>query len=71
MTSGNPSRQLFKDPDGELVRPGFETASIKENCLIKNQLRNVNKIVVIVIIIIIFCADVTQNFLFVQQRDKC
>ena len=37
MTSGNPSRQLFKDPDGELVRPGFETASIKENCLIKKS----------------------------------
>ena len=27
MTSGNTSRQLFKDPDGELVRPGFETAA--------------------------------------------
>ena len=37
MTSGNTFRQLFKDPDGELVRPGFETASIKENCLIKKS----------------------------------
>ena len=37
MTSGNPSRQLFKDPDGELVWPGFETASINENCLIKKS----------------------------------
>jgi len=27
MTSGNTSRQLFKDPDGELVGPGFETAA--------------------------------------------
>ena len=27
MTSGNTFRQLFKDPDGELVRPGFETAA--------------------------------------------
>ena len=27
MTSGKTSRQLFKDPDGELVQLGFETAA--------------------------------------------
>ena len=27
MTSGNTSRQLFKDPDEELVQLGFETAA--------------------------------------------
>ena len=27
MTSGSTSRQLFKDPDRQLVQPGFETAA--------------------------------------------
>ena len=35
MTSGSTSRQLFKDPDRQLVWPGFETAASRsvDRCL--------------------------------------
>ena len=40
MTSGNTSRPLFKDPDRQLVRPGFETAASRsvDRCFIHLEL---------------------------------